>query len=737
MILLSTVLFAATNSIAQSGSLDLTFGNNGIVNTMIGSDSRCNAITIDNNGKILAGGTSKIGTNYVFSLTRYKYTGILDTSFGLNGIITIPLAGGNDVANSITIQSDGKILLAGYSAIGTFSYFSLIRVDSSGNLDTMFGNNGKVITSVGINQDQANSIQIQSDGKILVAGFSSNGLSKDFALVRYNSDGEIDSTFDYDGKVITNFSVYDDIGNSIAIQSDGKILVAGASEFSGNLPKIALTRYNSNGSLDSLFGVNGKATATIGSYANCANSVLIQTDGKIVISGYTNFGLGPLYALIRFNTNGSLDSTFNMNGVVIGGSLYSINNSIAEQLDHKLLVAGWSDTTNLSLQHVFTIYRYNANGIIDSSFGINGKTTTVIGNNSNILSIALQTNGKIVAAGWGLNGSIAQYSLARYNNDSSLCLPFFISDTFTICSGQSITVGNNTYDSTGIYVDIFTSIISGCDSIVTTNLTVLPPINSLQTITICSGQSIIVGNNTYNSTGVYVDIFTSISSGCDSIVTTNLTVLPPINSLQTITICSGQSIIVGNNTYDSTGLYIDTFQSSTLCDSFVTTNLIVNPIPIVSTNNSGTTIISNQPSASYQWIDCNNGYLPILGEINQIFTPASNGNYAVVVTLGLCSDTSSCVSMLNLSTTQFENEYRKIIFKPNPFTSSTTLITEISLKNATLIVYNVYGEKVIFITNIFGNTFILNRENLQTGFYFTELIQDNKIISRNKLIITD
>jgi uncharacterized delta-60 repeat protein len=130
----------------------------------------------------------------------------------------------------------------------------------AGDLDITFDGDGKVTTDFGSNlYDRANSIAIQSDGKIVVAGESSNGSNPDFALARYNSDGSLDTAFDGDGKVTTAVGSFDDYANSVAIQSDGKIVVAGSS-YNGSNTHFALSRYNSDGSLDTTFDGDGKVT---------------------------------------------------------------------------------------------------------------------------------------------------------------------------------------------------------------------------------------------------------------------------------------------------------------------------------------------------------------------------------------------------------------------------------------------------------------------------------------------
>ncbi|WP_157454218.1 T9SS type A sorting domain-containing protein [Crocinitomix catalasitica] len=160
--------------------------------------------------------------------------------------------------------------------------------------------------------------------------------------------------------------------------------------------------------------------------------------------------------------------------------------------------------------------------------------------------------------------------------------PVLITQDITICSGISYNIGANEYTETGVFIDTLVAILTGCDSIVTTNLTVTPPINFTQDITICSGTTYTIGENTYDESGAYIDWFVT-EEGCDSSVTTYLSIDPPINNIQTLTICAGNSVEVGVSIYTETGEYIDHFVTETGCDSMVTTRLTVNP-PIEYTN---------------------------------------------------------------------------------------------------------------------------------------------------------
>ena len=202
--------------------------------------------------------------------------------------------------------------------------------------DTSFSSDGKVTTDLGfIAIDIGRSVALQSNGKIIVAG-DSNG---DFALVRYNTDGSLDTSFSTDGKVTTGFGLLTiDIGYSLAIQADGKILVAGTDG-----TDFALARYNSDGSLDTSFSSDGKVTTDLGFIAvDIGYSIAVQADGKIVVAGVSNGD----FALVRYNSDGSLDTSFSSDGkVTTDFGLLTIDTiySLVVQADGKILVAGESN----------------------------------------------------------------------------------------------------------------------------------------------------------------------------------------------------------------------------------------------------------------------------------------------------------------------------------------------------------------------------------------------------------
>ena len=244
-------------------------------------------------------------------------------------------------------------------------------------------------------------------------------------------------------------------------------------------------------------------------------------------------------------------------------------------------------------------------------------------------------------------------------------------------------------------------------------------INYSQTITLCNGQSITIGGNTHSIGGVYKDTL-SVPNSCDSIVTTNLTVGGIIVNSQNITICAGQSITVGQNTYDKSGIYSDILTTVNGCDSNLTTNLTVIPVIDISTTVNLTSITSNQQGASYQWIDCN-GYVPIVGATNQTYTAVTNGNYAVVVSVGVCSDTSVCVPITTVKIKEdvLEND---VPVYPNPNNG----IFAIELNATSLIIINNIIGVVVLKQFLDKGKQTINLQSEVNGIYFIQILSEGK-----------
>jgi uncharacterized delta-60 repeat protein len=297
-----------------------------------------------------------------------------------------------------------------------------------GDLDPSFDTDGKVTTDFGSAVDEGEGVAVQPNGKIVVAGLK-GGTEFDFALARYNPDGTLDPSFDSDGKAITNFGAFVDQAFDVAVQPDGKIVAAG---WSNN--DFALARYNTDGTLDTSFDTDGKVTTDFGS-TDRATGVAVQPNGKIVAAGQS----GDDFALARYNIDGTLDTSFDTDGKVTTDFGVTIEQrpAVALQPNGRIVAAGQSGND-------FALARYNVDGSLDASFDSDGKVTTDFGGDDQGRGVALEPNGKIVAAGYTNPGVLAHdFALARYNADGTLDAGFGSGGKVTTAIGATIDVGTD------------------------------------------------------------------------------------------------------------------------------------------------------------------------------------------------------------------------------------------------------------------------------------------------------
>jgi len=408
IVILSLVFFTPVcEAKVAPGDLDSTFGTGGLVTTdFFGYDDEASAIAIDSQGRIVVAGPACVysgsNCNYCFALARYNIDGGLDSTFGTNGKVITDRYRDYDKVHAIAIDSQGRIIVAGDS--------SLARYDSDGNLDTTFGTGGMMT----IESDAAFALTIDSQDRIISAGCSwsyANG-NYDFDLARYNNNGSLDNTFGTNGRVATDFGGTNDYAQAIAIDSSGKIVVAGHGSYSF----FAVARYNNNGSLDNTFGTNGRVTTDFPEHDNAACAIAIDSQGRTVAAGYTDVPIdGYEFALARYDTDGNLDTTFGTKGTVTTD--FSGNNDvvygIAIDSSGKIVVTGYSWINDNNCD--FALARYNNDGSLDSPFGTDGRVTTDFGGRAVGQALAIDSQGRIVVAGYAqVNGNNHDFALARY-----------------------------------------------------------------------------------------------------------------------------------------------------------------------------------------------------------------------------------------------------------------------------------------------------------------------------------
>ena len=417
------ILLNGYPAVAVPGQLDTSFGGDGKVTTDFtsGRDIAYGAAT-QADGKIVVAGTANYrGADAKFALARYNTNGTLDRAFGGDGKVTTNLTRAWDGAFDLTIQPDGKIVLAGVAAgIGptqaTNDKFALARYNQNGSLDTTFGGDGTVITNVTRGEDFLFGVAIQEvDGKVVVAG-RAGGSGGRIALARYLPGGSLDLTFGGDGKVTTDLTRFDDRADEVAIQADGKIVVAGTANYFSSRARFVTIRYNASGSRDGTFSADGIATINLTASFDGAFGLAVQSsDAKIVVVGQAGGGDQGRFGIVRHNTNGSLDRSFSEDGKAITNFTPGLDyaDDVAVQSDGRIVAAGAIRYFGPDTR--FAVARFDANGTLDTTFGGDGRVTTDLnGVRGGAFDVTIQpVDGKIVAAGaaGGLGG---RFGVVRY-----------------------------------------------------------------------------------------------------------------------------------------------------------------------------------------------------------------------------------------------------------------------------------------------------------------------------------
>lgn len=403
------------------GSLDPSFGTGGKVVTQLNTTDRiedasgvyegAGMVTLQSDGKIVAAGRS----GRSFAVVRYNPDGTLDPSFGEGGKVTTRIGTDpqiEDAVSDMALQADGKIVVVGRTWQPYSNDIAVVRYNPDGSLDPSFGKGGKVIDDLSAGYDDAFALVVQADGKLVVGGLAADGI----ALVRYNPDGSSD--FSFNSRVmISRSKVGGIVVHALALQGDGKIVVAGRSSSNRGLnSEIALARYNPNGSLDASFGIGGQVTTRIGK-VDAAGDVAIQADGKLVVVGTSFNGRSMDFAMVRYNGDGTLDPGFGKEGKVTSDfCAHQIEEKYAQQIGSGAISGGWRVRLQPDGRIVvagkpsgvlcpFVVFRYTADGSPDATFGESGRVITAIVRNDDSLSAqTTQGNGKIVVVGASVGG---------------------------------------------------------------------------------------------------------------------------------------------------------------------------------------------------------------------------------------------------------------------------------------------------------------------------------------------
>jgi uncharacterized delta-60 repeat protein len=368
--------FTSPAQAANAGDLDASFDGDGrvVFDVFGGVDDSAQAVAIQRDGKIVIAGFwcgfgagCNVGT---FAISRFNPDGSLDSAFGSGGRTLVAFPNGWAQATDVAIQTDGKIVATGWRNDDdgvNDADFALVRLEPDGDLDPTFSGDGKVMTSFG-GSDGGEAVTIQGDGKIVVAGSTRGCGDEDFALARYNTDGSLDTSFSGDGKVCSGFGSDHEGALAVAIQTNAfpgdhrtRIVVAGTTD-DDNCPldcdyDFALARYHANGSLDTSFGGDGKVTTGLLSSEDVAAAVAIQPDGRIVAAGHTTNTGDHDFALARYNSDGSLDGSFEGGTLVTEMGAWDEAEALAIQADGRIVAAGSAESYDGDYD--FAIARYH------------------------------------------------------------------------------------------------------------------------------------------------------------------------------------------------------------------------------------------------------------------------------------------------------------------------------------------------------------------------------------------
>jgi len=362
-----------------------------------------------------------------FAVTRYNTDGTLDNTFGRGGKVRTDFPGLAAVPSAVVIQPDGKIVVAGgaFPQFTFAGNFEVVRYNPNGSLDRSFGNGG-IVTTTFPEGSYAFDVALQPDGKIVAAGtvfvdfIPGEPSNTDFALARYNPDGTPDAAFGSGGQVSTDFVGMEDDAFSVLIQSDGKIVAVGSANSPATYYDFAAVRYLSNGTIDTAFGVAGKVSTDFGDHNfDRAQSAALQSDDKIVAAGFaiSQNGLSENFAVARYTANGVLDTTFSRDGItqIDFGNCCQSAYQVLLQSDGKIITVGYPNTEDSDSD--FLLARLNPRGSLDPTFGVGGRVRTSFGDlNGGANGAVLQSDGKIVAVGFQatFSNQWSNFALARY-----------------------------------------------------------------------------------------------------------------------------------------------------------------------------------------------------------------------------------------------------------------------------------------------------------------------------------
>lgn len=414
LLILSSATFGSRKTRAQEiqpealGALDPNFGSGGkVVTDFFGGAAFPEAMAVQSDGKIIVAGVAFAGASddtSDFAVARYNSDGSPDSTFGVGGKTTTDFFHRSDQAFSIALQQDGKIVVVGQTSTGAKTIVAAVRYNSNGSLDGGFGASGKVTLDFGGAFEVGVAAAVQSDGHIVIAGYESNSDpgSFIFILARLDATGVVDASFGSGGMAIGPSIALRNLAAAVALQADGKVVVSGSSGTSNTITDFALMRYKANGSLNTTFGTNGSTTTDFFGLQDVCRSLFVLADGKLLGAGSATVAPNNTnFALVRYNADGSLDSGFGSGGKVNTAFTEGISSGMraALQSDGKIVVVGRVAKSADVHSSDVALARYNSDGSLDATFGTAGRTVTdLFGFFDQAMAVAIQPDNNIVVA---------------------------------------------------------------------------------------------------------------------------------------------------------------------------------------------------------------------------------------------------------------------------------------------------------------------------------------------------
>lgn len=420
--LLSPILVAAPLAAAPL-ALDPTFGSGGRVTTdaTSGFDSARDGVLLPD-GRIVVCGSGASNTRFV--LVRYQANGVVDSTFGVHGVVSTSFTGSGVEATAIQRQADGKLVVAGHQ-FDSGTFVSIVaRYAENGVLDSTFGAGGRVIQTIGP-VGEVLDCAIQSDGRIIIAGsFRVTGTITFVGMRRYHTDGRVDSSFGVNGTVTRGPGV-DHHCNDIELQPDGRIVVAGSVQpTTGALYQILTFRFKANGTPDSTFGGFGRISTDVSVDQDFGSGVALMSDGRIVVSGHVGSAASTShrYSLLRFHADGRRDSTLDSDGIALSPIVghpngYSFSNDLLLLPSGAVLLCG--QTTLLGTSDDFGFAQFTASGAVDLDFDTDGVAQLDMSGTGRDIAYQMlrQADGRILVLGPAGSGAFpggARFGLARF-----------------------------------------------------------------------------------------------------------------------------------------------------------------------------------------------------------------------------------------------------------------------------------------------------------------------------------